>query len=46
MSEDGLREHIAEVRTILARLLTAAIIRGGIPSADDFDDLLFLPDSQ
>jgi hypothetical protein len=46
LPEAVLRSHITEVRAILAKLLTTAIARGGIPSADDFDDLLFLPDPQ
>ena len=44
VSEDKLRSHVAEVRSLLAQLLARLIARGQVPSKDDFEDLMFLPD--
>jgi hypothetical protein len=42
--EDKLRAHVAEVRSLLAQLLARLIARGKVPTKEDFDDLVFLPE--
>ncbi len=37
------REHVHEVRKLLARLLTKIIEDGNLPSKQDFDDLVLMP---
>jgi hypothetical protein len=44
VSEDKFRAHVAEVRSLLAQILARLIARGKVPTKDDFDDLVFLPD--
>jgi hypothetical protein len=43
-AEDKLRMHVAQVRTLLAQLIARLIDRGSVPSAEDFEDLVFLPE--
>ncbi len=44
VTDEKLRTHVAEVRTLLAQLLARLIARGKVPTKDDFDDLVFLPE--
>ncbi len=46
MKAEALKQHVADVRTLLAQLLERLIARGKVPSRDEFDDLVFLPDKQ
>jgi hypothetical protein len=41
VTDEDLREHVQRVRSILARLICKVAEAGGVPSADDFDGMLF-----
>lgn len=45
VTEEKLRAHVAEVRSLLAQLLARLIVRGKVPTKEDFDDLVFLPEN-
>lgn len=42
--ENKLRTHVAEVRSLLAQLLARLIAIGKVPTKEEFDDLVFLPE--
>lgn len=46
VNEELLRQHVVRVRALLSRLLGNLLARAQLPSKEDFDDLLFLPDSR
>jgi hypothetical protein len=45
ISDEVLKQHVASVRSLLARLLAKIIQNGSLPSSDEFDDLTVLADS-
>lgn len=45
ISETILKEHVASVRSLLARLLGKIIQNGNLPTSEDFDDLTVMADS-
>lgn len=44
LDEQKLQQHVAEVRTLLARLLARLIERGQMPAPSDFEDLIVMPE--
>jgi hypothetical protein len=46
VGDEVLREHVAKARSLLARLLSRLIELGRLPSKDEHDDLMFLPDDR